>query len=563
MKKYLKLLIISLLVTISSPAFAEKMWQPSTRSYKSVSISPDYQKKKLVFLKPLWTAKVVSNEYQLPMTLTDGKTVWIGTPEGAKAINLKIGKQLWLAQVKDIQTIAGYKDKIFIADKKGILNAFDKATGKPKWVQKLALGSSILRVNVIQENLYLRWSNGFAKLDPNTGEILWEISKPSSVYADEPMLFDDVLLQNYTESGAITVTVLYAFDNKTGKKLWSNSVDGGPLLRKENTLYLASTWIDLDRLEIATITAVDLHTGKGQQTIKYPKAFFKAQTGSFSMLQKVMVSDGYLYLDVYGDIKKFYLGVDPNKFYANQKGVFSSVKERWLAGPINDIIIFDKNGNLNGTGNDADIYYEGVNNPVSSFEVFNRAIIVGQTDGRLLGCDFLTGKNLFASQTDARTYQVIKVIGNYLLVQGDGKLYVYAAPKLNALSKEVTKPHYTKTEIKDYKISANNKIISLKANVIMLSGNKMLPLLEFINALNGQVSEDKNSGLITLKIMDKVLTLKPGDYYGRLNGQIVGINPAPQLINGIVYIPEKFMDIMLDGKLKFDQKKKTYEIKLK
>lgn len=564
MKNYIKILFACLLlVVISSTACAEEMWQPSVGSYKSDSISPDYQKIYLTFSKPVWSAdvKFFSEGEHVALTLTDGKTVWVGTPVGVKAIQLQTGKQLWFASVKDIKSIAGNRDKVFVTDKNSVLNAIDKATGKMKWNQNLAKGSPNAEVKVLKDNLYVRWRNGLAKLDPNTGKILWKISRPQASFAGNPILYDDVLIQSYVESGAITVTMLYAFDDKTGKQLWSNRVDREPLFRMGNRIYLQSTWFNMDSPEMTTIVAVDLHTGKGVQEWKYPRALFKTTPGVYSMPQRLVVSDGYLYIDVDKDIKKFFLGVAPDKFYASPKGVYSAGKIDWLAGPVNGIMLYDVFGSLKGDAYDADIYYEGVNNPISSIEVVNRAIVIGQSDGRIVGCDFLTGKNYFIAKTEARTYQAIKLIDNYLLVQGDGKLYVYAVPKLAALAKEKTKPHYTKTTLNDVKVSLDEKVTTMKEDIIMLSGNKMLPVQEFVKILGGTANEDKNSGAITLKINGNSAELKTGEYYAKLNGQIVGVNPAPQIIGGIAYVPKIFLEIMLDGKLKWNHDKKTYEVK--
>ncbi|HCJ79392.1 MAG TPA: hypothetical protein DHV84_05305 [Desulfotomaculum sp.] len=436
-----KLLAITItLVTITMAlagyaSFANKVnqWEPNPGNYRSL-IGLE-EPKLMKFARPKWVADVVVvTDYRYPAgsVLAKDNLVWAATKNGLKAFNIKNGKVIWQQGNKEICSLARLNKAIFSLNKNRLLTAYNALNGKVMWsavVNKKKENYALLHVE--GSELYVSWDKGLIKVDPATGKILWKVDKSlprpgvESFNGSAPIVLGKVVLQRYTETGAITHETLYAFDRVHGKELWYKGFASLPLALRDNTLYIEYTWFHVDQENIVTLKALDLFTGTVLKSVYCPLELF---TGKFFTggPRRVVISGEQVYVGLREKVIKYNLGGETPRKQGVNIGISGDIGE-WTAGPVNDLFIFKRELGLSGYNRKKGTYYpfEGINNPVLSLIIQGRALIAGQSDGQIAVCDLLSGKSVFVSKVASRNFQFMQPTGKYLVIQSGEKLYVY------------------------------------------------------------------------------------------------------------------------------------------
>lgn len=132
-------------------------------------------------------------------------------------------------------------DKLYAADRHGVVVAMEPATGKILWEKNFAqfrsegMLSSVTKlwrsgetariggIAVADRHVFIGTENGYvAALDAQTGELVWDATVPGEVLA-APAADEGVLVVN-TGSGS-----LFGFNTRTGEQLWRHEGDTPPL----------------------------------------------------------------------------------------------------------------------------------------------------------------------------------------------------------------------------------------------------------------------------------------------------------------------------------------------
>ena len=102
----------------------------------------------------------------------------------------------------------------------------------------------------------------FAAYDGKGGRKLWSVPGTANV-GGPPTLIGKTLLQSFSESGAILVNAMHAFDVTTGRELWRRGYGPLPLGTASRAVYLDTTWfpMQLDTFSPLCVGSVDLATG--------------------------------------------------------------------------------------------------------------------------------------------------------------------------------------------------------------------------------------------------------------------------------------------------------------
>ncbi|MHB8140114.1 MAG: virginiamycin B lyase family protein [Vulcanimicrobiaceae bacterium] len=151
--------------------------------------------------------------------------------------------------------------------------------------------------------LFAGGSEVYSAFDPSTGARLWRspAAGDSLLGQRPPTLHDGLVLQQFSDNGAILHGDLYAFDARTGHVRWVTS-SYGILGYRRGVAYVDSTWApeQLDNYVPMTISAIDL--GNGKVLDSYTYAPDPARNAGIYHETPVLahVAAGYVYIRVGG-----------------------------------------------------------------------------------------------------------------------------------------------------------------------------------------------------------------------------------------------------------------------
>lgn len=544
---------------LGGQALGQEVWERDLSTYQHLYLTPAAEES-WNFAKPLWTVDTFRGDYYPIPPVAEKDKIWAVTKDGLTAFQLSDGKVLWKGHYTGLKGLTKLGSTVYSTSTSGVLTAYDAQTGKIKW-EKQVLNSDGAIPSAVEGEIYVFWSQGLIKINPETGNILWRVDKDQSFGGSLPIVLKDVVLQTYAEQGALTTGVLYAFDRETGKELWKGWGRSAPFAQVDNTIYVENIhWMTLDDDSSATMIALDLHTGKEIKTFVYPRPATRPFGGEVSFPKHKAIHNGYIYIDVDGAINRYPLGIDPALVTDGDLTVHGIGE--WIAGPVENRLIYQGEFNLSSMPVDrmSSVSYQGVNNPVTYLKVFGRALFAGQSDGRIVVDDFLTGKNVFIAQTGGRTYQFIEIIGNNLIVQADGKISVYPAPEAAKLSAVQSTAKTPKLALGKAKFVIDGKTIDLGADPAWVNNQLMVPFRALFQALGAEVEYNDSTKQVTAKKGEKTVILTVNQKFGLLNGNQVVTSPIPQLIDGKLYVPARSVSQALGYQVKWQYSSKTVEI---
>jgi streptogramin lyase len=177
-------------------------------------------------------------------------------------------------------------------------------------------------------------AQAFAAYDATSGREVWS-NRGAENTAGPPTLVGRTLLQSFSESGAISVNAMHAFDVVTGRELWRKGYGPRPLGTGPGVVYLDTTWfpLQLDSYVPLGVGTVDLATGTLRHEYYYkpdvarnwprpPNTPFGA-TGAH-------VGGGFVTFEVNGAWYRYDADRDPNDAHAARLDGIDNV-DAWLA----------------------------------------------------------------------------------------------------------------------------------------------------------------------------------------------------------------------------------------
>jgi len=183
----------------------------------------------------------------------------------------------------------------------------------------------VLWGHVLGPILYAKTTRGYAAYVVATGEKRWETLGGGWRLGETPTQHGSVLLQDFTDSGALTLNVVYAFDVRTGHARY---IAGYGLLHATNDVgYADATWFprQADFYSPLTIVTFRLTDGATLQESNYAPdpARRTAPSGYALGAREVHVGGGYVYFTVEADHYRYVADrppaqADPARFHGVQ-----------------------------------------------------------------------------------------------------------------------------------------------------------------------------------------------------------------------------------------------------
>ncbi len=178
------------------------------------------------------------------------------------AIDVRRGTERWVSgdDVEPASAVAGDR-LVFVAGRYGggtAIYALSVRTGR-----RVARIADAYPGSVVDGVLYARHGGRFAAYDAATAAKRWETLGGGEGGGASAVRAGSVLLQDFADSGAITVDDMYAFDAVHGRPLWHAGYGPHPLGFAPGVVYLDATWfpLQLDEYHPLEVETVDLRRG--------------------------------------------------------------------------------------------------------------------------------------------------------------------------------------------------------------------------------------------------------------------------------------------------------------
>jgi hypothetical protein len=105
-----------------------------------------------------------------------------------------------------------------------------------------------------------------------------------------------------------------------------------------------------------------------------------------------------------------------------------------------------------------------------------------------------------------------------------------------------------------------NKFIPIKGPVLMVDDRLMLPLREVLEPLGAQMLWDEATKTVTIFGGETRVSLRIGDSRAYINGNVITVSPAPELLNEKTMVPVRFICEALGDKVAWDDSKYSLSI---
>ena len=327
---------------------------------------------------------------------------------------------LWKEQVgvgKDNQNlkldIALSDDKIFVADREGLVQARSSDSGQLLWEIDTDLPFSA-GPGVGANTLILGSSNGkVTALDNSTGEQLWN-SKVSSEVLAVPAIANGIVIVRTTDGTVI------ALNEKTGQQLWRFEESLPPL-----TLRGVSKPVILNDRMIAgfangKLVALELKTGKNvwETTVAMPSGRSEVER-LVDLATDPLEKDGILFISSYHGGTSAVMAADGNMMWRNEQ--LSSASG--LTADWHNLYISDTNSDVwqidprNGATlwKQQDLHFRGLSTPLA----YQEYVVVGDFEGYVHYLSRSDGKQLGRLQIAKSAIDSAPVVANDVI-------YIYA-----------------------------------------------------------------------------------------------------------------------------------------
>ncbi|MHB8156089.1 MAG: stalk domain-containing protein, partial [Desulfocucumaceae bacterium] len=156
--------------------------------------------------------------------------------------------------------------------------------------------------------------------------------------------------------------------------------------------------------------------------------------------------------------------------------------------------------------------------------------------------------------------------GNGLFMVAHAKGYIMACPA--SVIKESIKQKGQRREIINQARTViialdGRKYIPIKVPVLMVNDRLMLPLREVLETLGANVLWDEARQSVIVIRGQALVSLRVGDNKAFINGNVVSINPAPELFSERTMVPVRFISEALGASVDWDESKYSLKITTK
>ncbi|MBB6669866.1 outer membrane protein assembly factor BamB family protein [Cohnella nanjingensis] len=512
--------------------------------------------------QPKWTADLDAPLVDAPAGLATGNgNVYYLNDGKLIAKQAASGKTLWSYAAKlqggQIAMAGGF---LYVSGQEGSVYRVEEKTGSGKRVYQAKGEKTAPALSVDGGTLYVLAGGTLLSVNLATGKENWRNTDAKTL----PTKIGNTLLAGAVESGALTVMTYYAIDPVTGKSLWRLEGDHtGPLKVDGDKLYFRDLWPHNDQTEtLADIDEVDLKTGK----ITATKSFVPVKEGEDPLYQhasKVVMEGSDIYV-VTSDRGVFKYNYDSDPAVVQPEVIQNN--GMFIAGPYNGKLYF-RNGDNRGIEarkivDKSQVYYEGLNNPVSRLDLIDAGMYVGQTDGQIFALNVATGKALFRFQTSAESYGPFQVEEGTLLAQAGGKLYAFALPAelQKPASGGTTAGSFVKA---DAKLTIDGQARAFSPSMMTTNNRMFVPFRSLTEALGAKVGYDGATKRTTVTYGDRSFQIADGAPYAVVGGKQNPLSYAPVTLSGSLYVPIKDFGDLLGVSVVWNGGSRTVEVKTK
>jgi outer membrane protein assembly factor BamB len=304
-------------------------------------------------------------------------------------------------------------DKVFVADREGLVQARATDSGRLLWEIDTNLPFSA-GPGVGTNALILGSSNAkVTALDSTNGQQLWSTEVSSEVLS-VPVIANGIVIVRTTDGGMI------ALDEKTGKKLWTLEESLPPLTLRGISKPLIINDLVITGFANGKLVAVQLNTGKSiwETTIAMPSGRSEVER-LVDLATDPVQKDGILYISGYHGGTSAVTAADGNILWRNEElssssGISTDWRYLYLSDTSSYVWQVDpRNGST--LWKQQELHYRSLSAPL----VYHEYIVVGDYDGYLH----------WLSSSDGRQMARVQIAGSAIdskPIAIDDVVYIYA-----------------------------------------------------------------------------------------------------------------------------------------
>lgn len=442
---------------------------------------------------------------------------------------------------------------IYTVSEQGTLSAVDAGTGKPRWsATGLPDGSELATDGSI---LFVGREKGLSAFDAETGEQRWTFTDPQSNSAFSITVLNDVVLQTYSISGAITRGVLVAFDKITGEKLWGQDFHSSLLADDGAYIYAVANHFMVD--EPNTVTVNKIHAKSGEIAASRQYVLEPGMKAG-----KVAMSGDQLLIWAGGAVYSYYRDADPDrtKPVIWHLGALNKTNA-WVAGPNQGRFFYSDGTDLEAYNPSMQRYtYYGVDNPFSRLEIHDNGVFVGQTDGQFKMFNAETGTMLLRANTPARLFQEFLVEGDMVLVQAEKQLLAFKLPA-EAKQTPVAAGGNASVVEAEANLEIDGKKTEFQPDPVFLNNQLFVPFRALFSAVGATIDYESETQTVRTHYQQTDITFRPYEAVVNVNGSEVELSNATFLHHDTIYIPLRDVSNLLGAEVVWKDATRTVKMK--
>ncbi|SFE27369.1 PQQ-like domain-containing protein [Paenibacillus algorifonticola] len=347
------------------------------------------------------------------------------------------GRQLWKYGSGLRPVLAYDQGSLYGLTTDGAVIAVTK-NGSKQWTTAIRADKAD-KIIPVGDTIYVTQNLTLFALERATGKLKWKIVEEDAVPTNDITVSKGVVLRSYLVQGALTSNQINAYDQATGKKLWTSFAQFSPLLVKDGLVYsVMDTFMRGDDDSInksLQIAVLDLLTGKkkGERVYNWtvePEIPGLIQSGG---------AYGSAFLD--GNDLYIYQGNAVAKYNFSSYTPNGKAVQRWNAPnpkefqPLYSIHggkllyqSFSDNSILAlKTTSGQGIHFPSGIKPVQT-DLFANGLFVARADGTLDAYNFATTKPVFSVKTGSREFDSTLKSGDMIYVRSGGTLLAVKLP---------------------------------------------------------------------------------------------------------------------------------------
>ncbi|WP_338551432.1 PQQ-binding-like beta-propeller repeat protein [Paenibacillus sp. KS-LC4] len=420
----------------ASAAFAEKPIISST--------TPMYGAVSAPAVKPMWSLPLAKfdqdGRFITAALAEEGRLFALVNGGQLAAYDGTSGRMLWKYGSGLRPVLAYEQGSLYGLTTDGAVIAVTK-NGSKQWTTAIRANKAESIVP-IGDTIYVTQNFTLFALDRATGKLRWKITEKDSLYSSgssDIIVSKGVVLRSYLVQGALTSNQLNAYDQATGKKLWTAFAHFSPLLVKDGLVYsVLDTFMrgdDDSSNRSLQIAVLDLVSGKNKGERVYnwtvvPEVPGQIESGG---------ANGSAFLD--GNDLYIYQGKMVSKYNFSSYSPNSKAIQRWNAPdpkeyyPLYSIyggkLLYQSFRNhsmlaLKTTSGQSVPFPFGIQ-PVQT-DIFSNGLYVARADGTLDAYNFATTKPVFSVKTGSSEFDPTLKSGDMIYVRSGGTLLAVKLP---------------------------------------------------------------------------------------------------------------------------------------